>query len=339
MNKLVCCTSVHSVGCTFMDWSLHFLSGNDQYPRLDGELIELSKNPLETINAHSHKKNHPKGASATKSAMDVLMQRNGLTSLYPVPYDLLTARKALALEQQQLSEDNINEITQYRVRDYNTLLKNLSAVGAKIIFVNSSENFSIYSQTLRECLTDNNGDLITKEMLDQETDKMFFNDSLDIWTDCNLTNVWDIRERRALSSRPFRVLNLNVDLTVDHYYIDCQNWWFDGSNQILKIMQWAEIEVDHSRYVAWEPIYRKWQSIIIQQLQFQWNYQHIVNSIVHGWSMPIDLTFDQEVIIQHCLIYHHNLNLKTWQLEKFPANTKDLHELLETNIHPLREDV
>ena len=36
------------------------------------------------------------------------------------------------------------------------------------------------------------------------------------------------------------------------------------------------------------------------------------------------------------IIYKHNLGLKTWQLEKFPANTQDLHTLLESNtLHNL----
>ena len=37
------------------------------------------------------------------------------------------------------------------------------------------------------------------------------------------------------------------------------------------------------------------------------------------------------------LIYKYGLNLKTWQLEKFPNNTKQLHELLEENIHPIEK--
>ena len=48
----------------------------------------------------------------------------------------------------------------------------------------------------------------------------------------------------------------------------------------------------------------------------------VFDAIVHNWYYEIDnLTFEQEVIIQHCLIYQHGLNLKTRQLEKFPSNT------------------
>jgi hypothetical protein len=48
-----------------------------------------------------------------------------------------------------------------------------------------------------------------------------------------------------------------------------------------------------------------------------------------------NLDFYKEVIIQNALLYKQNLNLKNWQLEKFPANTQDLHKLLEPNIHQL----
>ena len=100
-------------------------------------------------------------------------------------------------------------------------------------------------------------------------------------------------------------------------------------------MNWVELPIDNDRYNQWVPIYEDWQQIQMNSLRFQYNYKHIVDCVVNNWSYNIDLTFDQEVVIQHLLIYQHNLNLKTWQLKKFPGNTKDLHLLLEPNIHPL----
>jgi len=76
-----------------------------------------------------------------------------------------------------------------------------------------------------------------------------------------------------------------------------------------------------------------WQKKQLDLLDFCYNQPHIVDAIVNNLYYEIDLTFDQEIIIQHCLIYQHGLNLKTWQLEKFPNNTQDLHKLLEPNIH------
>jgi len=50
-----------------------------------------------------------------------------------------------------------------------------------------------------------------------------------------------------------------------------------------------------------------------------------------------ELNLNQEASIQHVLIYKYDLNLKTWGLEKFPNNTKKLHELLEPNIHKITQ--
>ena len=47
-----------------------------------------------------------------------------------------------------------------------------------------------------------------------------------------------------------------------------------------------------------------------------------------------NLDLMQEAAIQRELIYNYSLNLKTWQLEKF-TNTKQLHNLLEPNLHPI----
>ena len=45
------------------------------------------------------------------------------------------------------------------------------------------------------------------------------------------------------------------------------------------------------------------------------------------------MNFYKEVMIQQALIRRHSLNLKTWQLETFPANTQELYKLLEPSLH------
>jgi hypothetical protein len=72
-------------------------------------------------------------------------------------------------------------------------------------------------------------------------------------------------------------------------------------------------------------------------LNFCWNIDNICESIVNNYYLDIgayNLDFWQEAILQHILIYKYKLNLKNWQLEKFPTNTQALHKLLEPNIHP-----
>jgi hypothetical protein len=167
----------------------------------------------------------------------------------------------------------------------------------------------------------------------------FFSNSIDTWNRLGLTDVWDVRERRALDLR----LNHNEDITFvaklsfPHQWIYCQDLWSRGPDVVQKVMQFLDLAIVPERFDHWLLVYRKWQKIQMDAQEFDYNREHIVESIVNNWYYEIDLTFDQEVIIQHLLIYKHNLNLKTWQLTKFPNNTQELHKLLEPNSHPIAD--
>ena len=70
-KKIIATSSIHSVGATFMDWSILFLSGQKEYYyQPTRQFINVTTNPLENLynqrgpaeelkNAHGHKKNHP----------------------------------------------------------------------------------------------------------------------------------------------------------------------------------------------------------------------------------------------------------------------------------------
>ena len=90
-------------------------------------------------------------------------------------------------------------------------------------------------------------------------------------------------------------------------------------------------------YQKWLLIYNQWKNVHKQKLMFVWYFDTIINNILQGIDFDLirfNLDITQEATIQHFLIYKHNLNFKTWQLIKF-TNTRQLHELLEPNIHPL----
>ena len=101
-------------------------------------------------------------------------------------------------------------------------------------------------------------------------------------------------------------------------------------NQLAIPLQW-------DRWDHWQTVYQNWQQINYRCVKFQYELDHIVEAIVNNWSYPLlELSFLQEVMIQHELLYKHGLNIKNWQLERFPDNTQKLHQLLEINHHQLR---
>lgn len=338
MTELVCCTSKYSVGCTFLDWSINYLKGESKFFNRTLGWIDLVDDPVDLLNAHGHRKNHPGGFLETCEYVEFIQKNSDFASLYPCP--LLFYSAATALNQSLINIDDTawKKVVDYRNHDYNQLLQWLDQQGAKIIFVSANKTLPLYVNSeiraTKVALHHNN----TPESIDeirQGIDLVFFQDSVNRWKEMGLDNVWDVRERLALDIRPFNPIEEEVDFSINHYWVDCQELWFNGDKKIPEILDWLKIKIDPLRLDQWLYVYHKWRNLQLNTLSFQIKCDHIVKCIVNNWSHPINLTFNQEVIIQHCLIYQYNLNLKTWNLNKFPNNTKDLHFLLEENIHPV----
>ena len=105
---------------------------------------------------------------------------------------------------------------------------------------------------------------------------------------------------------------------------------------MLEILNFIGNNIDQSRWNSWMSVHNQWRQLHAQS--FSRNFTEIINAIVNNQYMSLkryDIDFYKEVLIQHTLIFQHNLNLKTWNLTKFPDNTQDIHALLEPNFHNL----
>lgn len=337
MSQIICSTSFYSVGCTFMDWSINYIHGKSRMLNKNLGWIDIVNNPLEKTNAHGHKKNHPSGWDNTINCVEFLQQNSDFATLYPFPMTIGDAACKLQKDINNLSNADNTEIFNLIYQDYHNMIKWLGC-HTKTVFVAADKSWPLFhtveNRAMEKLLHINKTPQSVQELRNSK-DLIFFRDSTQQWSQLNLNDIWDLRERLALDTRPFDLYPENVDFSFDHFWIESKDWYFNGHKKIKQIMNWLDLTVCQDRYEHWLPVYRQWQDVQLQALEFQFNYQHIVDCVLHGWSFPIDLTFDQEVVIQHCLIYQHNLNLKTWQLTKFPNNTQDLHKLLEHNTHPL----
>lgn len=344
MNNLFCVTSYNSVGCTFIDWSVYFLSNQSQHYNVkSNSWLPVSPNPLTELNAHGHDRNHPQGYDTTKSFIEHIetLTSDRLHSIYPWALVPGAAAAYLNLPPESISNtDILKRINQFKKDDYHEILNLCREKQIKTVFVQSDPVSILYFQkrrVLAHLLLDYKTTATSEQQLNDEFQTVFFNKSLTDWQDNGLTKIWDVRERLALDTRPFDqdLINFVPDLQHPHLWINSFDLWTRTPDVLEKIMKFLELPIDHEKFNQWLPICSKWQKIQLDILEFCFNQEHIVNAIINNWHYEIDLTFDQEVVVQHCLIYQHGLNLKTWQLEKFPKNTKDLHKLLEPNIHPI----
>ena len=334
MNQIACITSTSSIGATFVDWSVHFLSGRNIYYSIkEQQWIPLTVNPLTQSNSHNHKKNHPSGWHDTKLAIEILKTQSDFVSLYPYPLRAEKIAEILKITLKNLSVQDHASIVTYQHQDYKKLINECYQHDVKVVYIHCPNEVIGYKHHSRENQYSqyaNDTNFINNEK-QELLDNIFFNNCS--WGD----TIWDKREKMALNIRPFDSTvenSITIDLTQPHHWVNSQDLWHNGENTLIQILNFLKIKLDSNRLDAWRSIYHKWQQIQYKSLKFTYNYKHIVDAVVNNWYYDIsNLTFIQEVIIQHCLIYQHGLNLKTWELEKFPDNTQDLHKLLEPNIH------
>lgn len=342
MNKKICITSIKSVGCTFVDWSVYFLSGQNNFYKVNTQSWEpLSTNPVTGINSHGHFKNHPSGLDIHTqyfNLFDTLPSDRFYTS-YSMPMHVDTAAAMLNISINDVGKE-YKKIKEYINNNYNKLLKSCNDQNIKLVFVSSDPRTPFYSINVRSLdrhmLKPKRASSVNEIL--EEAQNTFFKDSINTWNHLGLSNIWDIRERQALDMKIHTDNEEFIDaLSFPHLWINCLDLWTRGETVLKNIMEYLEIDVDQRRLDQWKPIYKHWQTILLNNLEFDYNCDHIIDAIVNNWYYKINLTFQQEVIVQHLLIYKHNLNIKTWQLEKFPSNTQDLHKLLEPNIHDLTQ--
>lgn len=327
-----CIFSGHNIGGTFLDWSVHFLSGKTEYySSLKNQFIPLVQDPIDNTigNAHRHLKNHPTGFEQTKLFLENCNQ-DCLYSMYAATKML----KHSVNDHSKLTKENFNLLQQQRLDDDAQMFALLSEQNVPTIHLAGESEIPLYFTRVRTTDTYlfKEGTPTSESDIDNDFHTFFFERSIDNWTTLGLTDRWDVRERNALNIRPLDMAP-EYYLPNPHLRIDCREFWYNGVAVINRVMNYLKLDIDSTRFEAWKDIYNKWRQQHIDSMEFVYNCDHIVSAIVNNWNYKIDLTFNQEVVILHFLIYKHNLNLKSWQLEKFPDNTQKLHQLLEPNIH------
>lgn len=347
-RKIYAVTSgARSLGCTFLDWSILWLSGQEKI--FDSHSMtwqDICPDPIEqgpVQNAHKHLKNLVSGWTRSKILVGKINQVHGLVSFYPIPLHFDDCCQHLSIDVRDVEHTTAQQnIQRYQKQDYTEMLDWLvSHHNIPLIYVAFDPAVIGYSwvpRSLDRMLMSSQKPKDVGELA-QEHQDIFFRSSQTRWNELGLANRWDQRERMALDTRPFKSSwSDDLYLSHPHLWINCQDLWFNTEKTCQRIMSWLDLDISQSRLDHWLPIMRRWQQIHNDNLKFRRQLDKIIWSILHGHRHDLtDLTFEQEVIIQHCLIYQHNMNLKTWNLDKFPNCASDLHRLLETNFHVLSD--
>jgi hypothetical protein len=151
MTKIVCSLSESSVGCTFVDWSIHFLAGKDQYYSFAQQTwIDLVTNPLTDLNAHAHDRNHPDGIENCTTMIQQAknMPDTGLYSIYPFTGETDHVRKKLKIDLEEYDEKKFCQLEQDWHADEFSKIFDYCANNSKVLFIhndNSVNWFRLFS--------------------------------------------------------------------------------------------------------------------------------------------------------------------------------------------------
>lgn len=319
------------IGGTFLDWTIHYLAGhNTVYNTVTESWHTLPDNPLTETNSHNFKPNQPANITEFRSIINKL---TALNSTEPQTIYFHT-----------LSDNNLTtNLEQYKI-DTKTAITECTQHTNKIIRVALSKHQALYlsSYNYRWLGTRWNSSTErykTNQERHQDFITTFFKESEQKWAEQNLTSPWDHREFLALNINPFNILYFREmhNFDFEFFDLDCVDCWTTLDLSINKLFEYLELSIDNFRLASWEPIYKSWKQLHQQRIQFMMYYDTIIDNILNNCYMDLtrfNLDIVQEAAIQHTLIYKYNLNLKTWQLEKF-IDTKQLHSLLEPNTHLL----
>ena len=316
----------HNIGAHFLIWSMYYLSKQDRYLSNNGILEDLP------MGAGENKKrfHHFSGIrlEGYKQIKQFCETSNNHALIHGVAMTMSTAAKELDFDINNLLPDESRELFEYIQQDSENLL-NWAAVNLPVIFVD------YYNNDYTSILYNDRFPLFLYQPVEDSVtlySDLFFPDNKKLFDD----NLWDKRERISLGI-PYLFDKLEYytfDKSQKHLYYTSDDIWNDLPTIVYEMANFLSLTIDEDRFLNWMHIYSEWR--LNHDPFFARHLDRIVNAIVNNEYLSLQrfkLNLYKEALIQSKLIYDHNLNLKTWKLEKFPENTQELHKLLEPNIH------
>jgi len=299
-----------SLGGGFVDWTINYLSGKEKFyggicnPSCDqSSFFSVVSNPLDNNTSHKHKRNT---ANNYQDYIHIINTLDTVGDSFHTLHSLLYDCEHKA-NQKMYSSDMINSFNKNKFN----------------IYINAAEHshFWLYLDFS-----------IGRDGYIYEP----FKDELDEWNKSGNNEIWDKREVHALCKRPFNSRTINPDLIKNKFDLNIMDLFNTFDSTVYELFNYLELQIDSDRFDNWSNVYHKWRLQHTDRLRWVWYFDQIMESIVNGYSMDLtrfNIDLFHEATIQHVLIYKYDLNLKTFGLKKFPKNTKDLHNLLEKNIH------
>ena len=293
-----------AVGGTFVDWTIHYLLGHS-----------VTDNPIQPTNAHGHIPTKPKNPLE----FDKWVQEVDTTQISTI-------------YMHNFSRLNITEAAESYCPETAKCVQKMQEITSKLIVVSLHDDQRLYHCTTAHRVL--KPGFVSAEEQHNNYVNVFFSRSKEKFSN----SIFDYREFLALNHQPFQSgRSIMPNINTDKVFYQLDPWELYCNFDVDILFSWLGFSIQTDRLDHWKTIYRQWQQLHTQRVNFATDFRLILENILHGHDQDLtvyNLDVMQEAAIQHELIYVYNLNIKTWQLNKF-ENTYQLHQILEPNTHPV----
>lgn len=301
-------------GGTFIDWSLHYLSGKtnnwviecDQKGGTETKacIQQIVDNPLlSNATAHGHKKCHPSN-KLLPVVIDILKQQ-------PLQ-DLYTFYHVEGMDKGQ-TETSYHQIIN-RYSDLKFINYEFQESDIDIIFGLQCEKLTLSAIHFDK--------LVPSEITTDYLEKLA---------------PWDQRELLSLFYPKCirgQTINEKKQTHTNSIAITGHNMFYSLPDVIDNIFEFLNLPMDLTKKSHWEEIYQHWKKG--NDSNFYQDLNYIVDSIVNNRFLDLsqyNMTFVKEIIIASKLLYNYNLALRANGMSRIPLNTRAWHEILELNVY------
>lgn len=317
-------TSYGQLGCTFLNWSVHYLSGDTRtWYEEEKSWIRVIENPLTNNDSHGFKKNHPVTITDWKKIIDIFSSydRNNNFSFYGstlVPHHV---SPSVGTDKKRTME-NYHEAISY-------------SLDKKIKLIYLGTEYSAYNLVDRSQFS-MSWDKAVRNKIYMKNIKEFFETVPNIES---LTGtIGKARDFLSLSMGNIKA-PLDQEIIKDHsshknfLFVNCHELLTNEKECLKGLFNFLNLKIDSSRMDNWIGVHSKWKKNLVPLLNFYKDLPTILSSIINGVSHPLEqyrLDIFTEAVIQYELMKKHNDRLLISQLDQFPDDTKKLTPFLKS---------
>jgi len=310
--RIIAFTGVQGLGQTFMEWSFHYLIGQNTYWNMKHGTIPLIDNPIRESqdgygNAHNHRRNAPTNFKELK--------------------EFVTKAK---------DQNNSNFITCYPHLDGLKLDKEFLEHHFTMIDYMKAQNFRIFEIKLTKpypYLTERTG---RKETESTYTKCKTFVKGSDNIDPKDIKTIREILSFRIEKNRKDWQASLvpyyeKTSTMVDRQLID-HEWRTDTARSIRELIEYTGQSVNEDRFKKWVPIMAKWQVPHHRMVKrYEEDIPMIIDHIIGKKDLDLQ-TFElgilDQALIMSQLMRSHGRRLLP-KSDDFPKNAKIANSLLK----------